>query len=127
MYASGYAFRDAIQAIGNTGRTPMQPLDIFSHAENGAPVARQVVAESIPYLASALASLIRLTDISQIVLLGTFARGGDHLLTQLYDSVAGRLPGVVRSNLTMRIGSQYDMETIVRTAAAPALERYFAG
>lgn len=125
MYASGYAFRDAIQAAVDSVRPGLQPVDIFPLAETGDLFSRRIVAEAVPYLASALASLIRLTDISQIILLGTFARGGDYLLTQLYESVAGRLPGIVRSNLTMRLGSQYAMETIVRAAAAPALERYF--
>lgn len=125
MYASGYAFRDAIQATADNVQATLQPIDIFPLAETGDPFSIQLVEETIPYLASALVSLIRLTDISQVILLGTFTRGGDYLLTQLYDSVAGRLPGVVRSNLTMRLGSRYTMETIVCSSAAPALERYF--
>ena len=124
MYASGYAFRQAMQAqTGPTGE--LQPEELFRGAGAGHPLCREIVDEAIPHTAYAFASLTRVTDIYQVVLLGAYVAGGDYLLNRLYDDMAERLPGVSKRNLSLRLGSNHAIEKIVVAAAMPVIESHF--
>lgn len=125
MYASGYAFREALKAEQQPAISQLQPDEVFKRAAEGDPFCRNWVEQALPYTAYAFAGLIRLTDIHQLILLGAYVDGGDYLLNLLYDSIAERLPGVARRNLALHLGSKQPMENIVAAAAVPAIEAHF--
>lgn len=125
MYASGYAFREALRLKAGPN-SDLRPEELFRRAGAGDPLCREIVDEAIPHTAYAFASLTRVTDIYQVVLLGAYAAGGDYLLNRLYDGMAERLPGVSKRNLSLRLGSNHAIEKIVVAAAAPVIEHHFS-
>lgn len=128
MYVSGYAFRQAVRARG--GRIPgLTDLDdaalphrVFAGAAGGDAFCRSIVEEAMPHMAYAFASLARLTDIYQVVLLGAFAEGGAYLQGLLRERVAQRLPDVARERLSIRIGSRLGTADVVAAAALPVIQ-----
>jgi glucokinase len=131
MYASGYAFREAIKSrMGQTTHTrnllpSSQPEEVFRLAAEGDVFCREIVEEAIPYMSYAFASLVRLTDIDEVILLGTYAEGGDYLRNLLHENIARQLPEVARENLKIQMGSRQDTETIVAAAALPVIQGHF--
>jgi len=131
MYASGYAFRETIKSrMGQTTHTrnllpSSQPDEVFRLAAEGDVFCREIVEEAIPHMSYAFASLVRLTDIDEVILLGTYAEGGDYLRNLLHENIARQLPEVARKNLKIQMGSRQDTETIVAAAALPAIQGHF--
>ena len=124
MYASGYAFREAINAKAGKN-SPLKPDEVFKNAAEGDPICREIVEEAIPYTGYAFASLSRITDIYKVVLLGAYIDGGEYLLNLLYDNMAERLPGVAKRNLSLQLGNKHSIETVLEAAAAPAIAGHF--
>lgn len=127
MYASGYALRQEVKVRGaaiagiDGPDDPLLPHRVFRLAADGDPFCREIVQGAIPHMANAFASLIRLTDIDRIVLLGAYAEGGDYLRDLLYQEVARRLPQVLGTRLSIRVGNRLGTEDIVVLAAMPAI------
>jgi predicted NBD/HSP70 family sugar kinase len=127
MYASGYAIRQEVKAQGaaitgiDDSDDPLLPDRIFRLAAEGHPSCREIVQGVVPHMARAFATLIRLTDIDRIILLGAYAEGGDYLRDLLYQEVAPRLPQVLGTGLSIRLGKRLATEDIVVSAAMPAI------
>lgn len=124
MYASGYAFRQALTATAGD-RRDLRPEQVFAAAAAGDALCREIVEAAVPHTGYALASLARVTDIYQLVLLGGYVDGGDYLLNLLYDDMSARLPGVARRNLSLHLGSRQSINKIVEAAAVPAIDSHF--
>lgn len=124
MYASGYAFREAINAKAGKNSL-LKPVEIFRNAAAGDSICREIVEEAIPYTGYAFASLSRIADIYKVVLLGAYIDGGEYLLNLLYDNMAERLPGVAKRNLSLQLGNKHSIETVLEAAAAPAVAGHF--
>ena len=132
-YASGQALRQAVKAMPAEGpgdgahpafpdlEDPALPGRVFALAAAGDPRCRGIVEEAIPLMSYAFASLIRLTDIDRVVLLGAYVEGGEWLRTRLHQGIAQRLPGVMRSRLSIRMGSRLTAGEILAAAALPAI------
>jgi predicted NBD/HSP70 family sugar kinase len=129
-YASGQALRRAVRAIQAEGAAhpafpDLDDLDlpgrVFALAAAGDPSCRGIVEEAVPLMAYAFASLIRLTDIDRVVLLGAYAEGGEWLRMRLHERIAQRLPEVMRKRLSIRMGSHLTAEDILAAAALPAI------
>jgi predicted NBD/HSP70 family sugar kinase len=132
-YASGQALRRAVKTMQAQGAAhPAFPdLDdlalpgrVFALATAGDPFCRGIVEKVIPLMAFAFASLIRLTDIDRVVLLGAYTEGGEWLRMRLYERIAQRLPEVMRSRLSIRMGSRLNAEDILAAAALPAIRAH---
>ena len=76
-------------------------------------------------MAYAFASLIRMTDIEHVILLGIYVAGGVYLQNLLYDTIGPRLPETARNNLKIQIGSNHTPETLAVAAALPAIQGFF--
>jgi predicted NBD/HSP70 family sugar kinase len=132
-YASGQALRQEVRAMQDRG--PAHPafpdLDdqalpgrVFALAAAGDPPCRDIVEQAIPLMAYAFASLIRLTDIDRVVLLGAYVEGGEWLRQRLHERIAQRLPEVMRSRLSIRMGTRLSAEDILAAAALPAIRAH---
>jgi predicted NBD/HSP70 family sugar kinase len=124
MYASGYAFREAISIKAGQRSSP-KPEEVFKLAAQGDPICREIVEEAMPSTGYAFASLTRVTDIYNVILLGAYIDGGEYLLNLLYDDMARRLPGVAKRNLSLQFGSKHNIETVLEAAAVPAIAGHF--
>jgi predicted NBD/HSP70 family sugar kinase len=132
-YASGRAMRLAVGSMQAEGpahpafpdlEDPALPGRVFALAAAGDPYCRRIVEAAIPLMAYAFASLIRLTDIDRVVLLGAYADGGEWLRMRLHERIAQRLPAVMRSRLSIRAGSRLSAEDILAAAALPAIRAH---
>lgn len=130
MYASSHAFRRELAARGYP-IPDLADLDdvslaerVFRLAAEGEPVCRQLVEQVIPYMAYAFATLVRLTNIDRVVLLGAYSEGGDYLRDLLYDQITRQLPEVARSRLSIRMGHKLKTGDLVAAAALPAIQAY---
>jgi predicted NBD/HSP70 family sugar kinase len=103
---------------------PALPGRVFALAATGDPPCRGIVEEAIPLMAYAFASLIRLTDIDRVVLLGAYAEGGEWLRLQLHEPIAQRLPEVMRRRLSIRMGSRLSAEDVLAATALPAIRTH---
>jgi predicted NBD/HSP70 family sugar kinase len=127
MYASGYAIRQEVKARGATmvgiddPNDPLLPDRVFRLAAEGHPSCREIVQGVVPHMARAFATLVRLTDIDRIVLLGAYTEGGDYLRDLLYQEIQPRLPQVLGTGLSIRLGKRLATEDIVVSAAMPAI------
>jgi predicted NBD/HSP70 family sugar kinase len=132
-YASGHALRQAVRALRASGSAhaafpdlddPDLPGRVFALAAAGDPPCRGIVEEAIPLMAYAFASLIRLTDIDRVTLLGAYVEGGEWLRARLHERIALRLPEVMRSRLSIRIGARLSAQDILAAAALPAIRAH---
>ena len=132
-YASGQALRQAVRAMQADGPAhpafpdlddPDLPGRVFALAAAGDPPCRGIVEEAILLMAYAFASLIRLTDIDRVVLLGAYAEGGEWLRMRLHERIAQRLPEVMRSRLSIRMSTRLSAEDILAAAALPAIRAH---
>jgi predicted NBD/HSP70 family sugar kinase len=138
-YASGQALRQAVRAMQAQGpghpahpahpafpdlNDPALPGRVFALAAAGDPLCRGIVEEAIPLMAYAFASLIRLTDIDRVVLLGAYVEGGEWLRMRLHERIAQRLPEVMRRRLSIRLGARLSAEDILAAAALPAIRAH---
>ncbi len=130
-YVSGRALQQVVasdpelQSTFDGMTTPEVAAAVFARAAAGDARCRELVEEVAPLMAYAFASLVRLTDIDRILLLGAFSSGGAYLRELLHQQVAARLPAVERSSLEIRLGPAITTEHLVAAAAAPVLATYF--
>lgn len=133
MYASGRAFRQIIAAKVKKDPTllalydSLEPAEMFRRAAEGDRFCREIVEAAVPHMAYAFASLMRLTDIEHITLLGIYSGGGVYLQNLLNDNIAPHLPETTRKNLRVQLGSDFNSETLVVAAALPAIAGFFEG
>jgi predicted NBD/HSP70 family sugar kinase len=131
MYAAGYGFRQVIKSKVNQDRSlsekyaSLEPWDLFKLAADGNSFCRGIIETGIPHMAYAFASLIRMTDIEHVILLGIYVAGGVYLQNLLYDKIGPRLPETVRNNLKIQIGSEHSPETLAVAAALPSIQGFF--
>lgn len=131
MYAAGYGFRQDIKSKVSQDHSlsekyaSLEPSDLFRLAAEGDPFCREIVETGIPHMAYAFASLIRMTDIEHVILLGIYVAGRVYLQNLLYDAIAPLLPETARNNLKIQIGSNHTPETLAVAAALPAIQGFF--
>lgn len=131
MYASGRTLRKIIAA--RVDENPevyaryraLEPAELFRLAAEGDPFCREIIERAIPHMAYAFASLMRLTDIEHVILLGIYAEGGAYLQNLLYENIAPRLPKTTRKNVKIQLGSSHSPETLAIAAALPAINGFF--
>jgi predicted NBD/HSP70 family sugar kinase len=127
---SGQAFRADLQTNGTSipGLDDLNdvsvPDRVFKLAAQGDSVSQQLVEHVIPYMAYAFASLIRLTNIDRVILLGAFTEGGDYLRDLLYAGISQHLPEVERPRLSIRMGNKLTTNDLVAAAGLPAIRSY---
>ena len=133
MYASGRAFRKIIAAKVEENPTllplyaSLEPAELFRRAAEGDMFCREIVEAAVPHMAYAFASLMRLTDIEHLTLLGIYSGGGVYLQNLLYENIAPLLPETTRNNLRVQLGSDFNSETLAVAAALPAITGFFEG
>ena len=129
MYVSGYAFRERLgpgllDRLQLTSDSPWLTHRVFQCAAEGDVSCREVVEEVVPLMAYGFASLMRLTNIDQVVLSGAFAKGGDYLKNLLHEMIAGRLPRISRASMRIYLGAQLGLDVMVVSAAWPAIQSH---
>ncbi len=130
MYASGRSIRDEVRsnrpawegiaAVDDPGLAHR----VFRMAAEGDSVYRELVNRAIPYMATAFASLINLTDIGHLVLSGAYAEGGSYLAEALQQQVSERVPRIPGLELSIRSGSRLTNSDLVVSAAMPAIQTH---
>jgi predicted NBD/HSP70 family sugar kinase len=130
MYASGRSLREEVRVKRPAWEgiaavdDPALAYRVFRMAAEGDPVYRELVERAIPYMATAFASLINLTDIGHLVLSGAYAEGGSFLAEALQEHVARRVPRIPGLQLSIRSGSRLTNSDLVVSAAMPAIQAH---
>ena len=130
MYASGRSIREEIKAkllqidgIADLN-DPALPYRVFQLAAEGNEICRRLVEGAIPYMAYAFATLINLTDIGHLVLLGAYAEGGTYVADLLRHDILQRVPKIAGVQLFVRAGNRLTKEDFVISAAMPAIQTH---
>jgi N-acetylglucosamine repressor len=130
MYASGRSVREDVKSNHLTiegisdFNDPILPYEVFRLAAEGVTACRGIVERAVPHMAVAFASLINLTDIEHVVLLGAYAEGGNYLAGLLQQNISKRLPKVAGIQLSIRAGNRLTKEDLVMSAAMPAIQSH---